>query len=60
MLMPPVSSDTGDGTSIINFPSMFEQYAAAILAGVPGTGFVIAWAVTGAFEWRMLHHAVSR
>lgn len=60
MFIPPASSDTGDGTSIVNFPSMFAQYAGAILAGVLGTGFLIAWAVMGALEWRMLHPEVSR
>lgn len=54
LLIPPHSSDTDLG-SIVNFPAMFAQYATALVAALVGVGFLIAWGVAGAAEWRAEH-----
>ena len=58
-LTPPAATDQGDGSSIVNFPSMYEQYGLALAAVIVGAALVAAWAVTGAREWRLEHPAAA-
>lgn len=54
-MIPPAATAQLDGTSIVNFPSLYLQYGLGLALVILGTGLVAAWAVTGAREWRLEH-----
>ena len=54
-MVPPAATPQLDGSSIVNFPSLYLQYGLGLALVMVGGALVAAWGVTGAREWRLEH-----